>query len=186
MIKNLIALFCAVSITVSSAPIHTEKITPPKNISAIKAKSYVNINESNANLYAKTRLWRYLRKGLNYLEASGEDVPLNFKHPGGVAYGPLAITPIAVKDVQQHYPSLSGYSFEDVISKRSLYEKFAILYAYLLLKHYIKMEYLKMPREEVFDILQKAWFLGPTLYREGSPVIASRETRAREYIFAKS
>lgn len=140
------------------------------------------MNKHNTNICMQTSLWRYLRKGINYLEASGKDVPLSLKHPGGKAYGPLAITPIAIKDVQLRHPELRQYKFEDVISKRSLYEKFAVLYADLLLKHYIKIDYLKMPKEEVFQILQKAWFLGPTLYMKGHSVIASRETRACEYL----
>ena len=131
---------------------------------------------------AADNLWQYLRKGLNYLEASGKEVPTRYKHPGGRAYGPLAMTPIAIKDVKLHHSSLSKYRFTDVIKDRDLYEIFAILYADLLLRHYMKMDYSRMPKEEVFAILEKAWFLGPTLYRQGHPVIASREVKAKEYI----
>jgi len=179
--KDAMALFCAASLTISSAGTESVtsplKLTPPPGIMAIR-----DINEHNAKLYMQTDMWRYLRKGINYLEASGKDIPLGLKHPGGVAYGPLALTPVAIKDVQLRYPHLRRYKFEDVISKRSVYEKFAVLYADLLLKHYIKIDYMNMPKEEVFQILEKAWFLGPTLYMKGRPIISSRETRASEYL----
>lgn len=182
--KDAIALFCAASLTISS-PIQ-EKAALPIKSAKINIAINKNLNDRNANIYLKTQLWRYLRKGINYLEASGREVPLMFQHPGGKAYGPLALTPIAVKDVQEHYPRLKRYGFKEVISKRSLYEKFAILYADMLLKHYIKIDYYKMPREEVFNILQRAWFLGPTLYMKGHSVIASREVKAAEFLSTKS
>jgi len=146
----------------------------------IPSVSHNDRHETTASVRANP--WPYLRKGINYLEASGKELPLHYKHPGGKAYGPLALTPIAIKDVRLHYPSLAHYTFDDVLSNSSLYEKFAYFYAELLLKHYIKVDYLNMPEKEVFDILQKAWFLGPGLYKKGHPVIASRETRAKEFI----
>jgi len=164
--KDAIALFCAASISVSS-PADTQKYP---------------FHHYEITSHNKTELWHYLRKGINYLEASGKDVPLDKVHPGGKAYGPLALTPIAVRDVQMHYPRLARHSFKDVISKRSLYEKFAFIYADLLLRHYIRMDYFNMPRTEVFEVLQRAWFLGPTLYEKGHPVIASRELQALQYI----
>ena len=77
---------------------------------------------------------------------------------------------------------MSAYTLDNVLSDRELYEKFAAAYAELLLKYYFRIDFFHMPKEEVFEALQKGWFLGPTLYKKGRPVIASREERAAEYI----
>ncbi len=173
--RNALALFCAAGITVSPATISKEIPLPKPPIT-------ITVSDNRTYTFEKTGLWRYLRAGINYLEASGRDVPIHYKHPGGKAYGPLAITPIAIKDVRLHYPLLYGYTLDNVLSDRDLYEKFAQAYAELLLKHYFKINFLHMPKEEVFKALQKGWFLGPTLYKKGHPVIASRQKRAAEYI----
>jgi len=177
--KNALALICAAGIAVSSA-------TAPKESPLPKPVISTTLPAGKACAFADTGLWRYLRKGINYLETSGKEVPVHYRHPGGKAYGPLALTPVSVRDVKLHYPLLSGYAFSDVISDRALYEKFAAAYAELLLKHYFKIDYLKMPKERVFEALQKGWFLGPTLYKKGRPVIASRQRRAAEYIDSPS
>jgi hypothetical protein len=127
-------------------------------------------------------LWRYLRAGLNYLESSGKNYPPNFVHAGGVAYGPLALTHIAALDVMQNRRPLSGFTLEEVFSKTHVYEEFAKNYADLLLRHYLNMDYCNMSQEEVFDVLQRAWFLGPSLYKKGAKALPSREKRAQEYI----
>lgn len=171
--RNAIALFCAASIGISPAVPQKWIASPP---------SVARNDGDEIDILIRTRLWHYLRKGLNYLEASGKEVPVGFKHPGGKAYGPLGLSPIAIKDVQNHRPSLARYKFEDVLSDPEIYEKFAYSYADLLLRYYLKIDYIYMPREEVFDILQRAWFLGPTLYGEGRPIIASRQTKAEEYL----
>jgi hypothetical protein len=105
-------------------------------------------------------------------------------HPGKKAYGPLALTPVAISDVKKHYPGLKNISTEEVLLDKDLYEKFAFAYADLLLRHYIKADYFKMDKEQVFTMLEKAWFLGPTLYKKGHPVIESRELKAKEYLTA--
>ena len=127
-------------------------------------------------------LWQYLRTGLNYLEASGRNYPPNFVHPGGVAYGPLALTRIAVFDVIQNRKLLSGFTPEDVFNKPHIYEEFARNYADLLLRHYLGMDYCNMFPGQVFDVLQRAWFLGPGLYKQGAQILLSREKRAQEYL----
>lgn len=142
----------------------------------------IQIQKSEFSITMSNQLWRYLRAGLNYLESSGQNYPPNFVHPGGVAYGPLGLSRIAVLDVIQNNPSLSKFNPEDVFNDVNLYEDFAKSYADLLLRHYLKLEYWNMPSEQVFSILQKAWFLGPGLYRQGRAVIASREKRTQEYI----
>jgi hypothetical protein len=121
---------------------------------------------------------------LNCVEASGKEVPTDFVHAGGVAYGPLAMTRIAIKDVAFRYKELSHYTANDVLSNKALYEKFSVLYADMLLGHYLKLEYWKLPKEKVFDILQRAWFLGPGLYKKGREIIPSRARNARKYILA--
>jgi len=127
-------------------------------------------------------LWQYLRTGLNYLETSGKNYPPSFMHPGGKAYGALGLSQVAVMDVIKNSPSLSKFIAEDVFTKRELYEEFAKSYADLLLRHYLGMDYSNMPQEQVFTVLQRAWFLGPGLYKKGSQPLLSREERTREYI----
>lgn len=173
--RNALALFCAAGIAVSPATISKDTPLP-------KPSFTITLINNRTGTFAEAELWRYLRTGIKYLETSDREVPIYYKHPGGKAYGPLALTPIAIKDVRLHYPLLSAYTLNNVLSDRDLYEKFAAAYAELLLKHYFKIDYSSMPKEEVFDALQKGWFLGPTLYRKGRPVIASRQRRAAEYI----
>ena len=173
--RNTIALFCAAGIAVSPATISKEIPLPQPSLT-------ITFPDNRNSTFAGTGLWRYLRTGINYLEASGREVPVHYKHPGGKAYGPLALTPIAIKDVRLHYQLLSAYTLDNVLSDRKLYEKFARAYAELLLDYYFKIDFFHMPKEEVFEVLQKGWFLGPTLYRKGCPVIASRQRRAAEYM----
>ena len=140
--------------------------------------------------YAKTvipmsrELWQYLRTGLNYLETSGKNYPPSFIHPGNKAYGALGLSQVAVMDVIKNFPSLSKFIPEDVFTKDELYEEFAKSYADLLLRHYLGMDYSNMPQEQVFTVLQRAWFQGPGLYKKGSQPLLSREERAREYILS--
>jgi len=169
--KEAVALVCAASLSMSSptqanvtAPL---KLTQPQSV---------------RNVSAQAQMWDYLREGINYLEASGKEIPTYIMHAGGKAYGPLALSPIAIKDVKNHYPRLSGLKTEEVLLDKDLYERFAFLYADLLLKHYLKLDYQRMDKKEVFVILEKAWFLGPSLYLRGHPVIASREIKAEKYV----
>lgn len=169
--KEAVALLCAASLSISSPT--QANVTAP-----LKLAPAVSVNSASA----ETRLWNYLRKGINYLEASGKEIPTYMMHAGGKAYGPLALSPIAIKDVKNHYPNLAGLKTEEVLLDKDLYERFAFLYADLLLKHYLKLDYQKMRKEEVFGVLEKAWFLGPSLYLKGHPVIASREINAAKYL----
>ena len=133
-----------------------------------------------------SELWQYLRTGLNYLETSGKNYPPGFIHPGGKAYGALGLSQVAVMDVIKNSPSLSKFIAEDVFTKDELYEEFAKSYADLLLRHYLGMDYSNMPQEQVFTVLQRAWFQGPGLYKKGSQPLLSREERAREYILRET
>ena len=146
-----------------------------------KAPQYVQ-----TDIPMSSELWQYLRKGLNYLEASGKSYPPSFLHPGNKAYGALGLSRVAVMDVVKNYPSLSKFTLEDVFSKNELYEEFAKSYADLLLRHYLGMDYSNMPQVQVFTVLQRAWFLGPGLYKKGSQPLLSREERAREYILRET
>ena len=181
--KDAIALFCAASLAVSSPS--PAKITAPLQLTPqVKITADKDLNSINADIYMKTKLWRYLRKGINYLEASGKEVQPYFMHSGRKAYGPLALTPVAIKDVKKHCPDLSRFGMEEVLLDKDLYEIFAFSYADLLLRHYMKVDYFKMDKKKVFHMLEKAWFLGPTLYKNGYPVIASREIKTKEYLTA--
>jgi len=131
-------------------------------------------------------LWKYLRTGLHYLETSGRNYPPNFVHRGGVAYGALGLSRAAVRDVIKHHAALSKFTPEEIFSHAELYEKFAQYYADFLLRDYLKVDYATMSASQVFDILQKAWFLGPGQYKKGHKVISSREKKAQEYIFKSS
>jgi hypothetical protein len=162
-------------------------------------RGFINPQETHANTYLteisvnhtagywsscpmNNELWQYLRRGLNYLEASGKNYSPDFVHPGGVAYGPLALTRIAVLDVIQNYQALSEFTPEDVFSNPQIYEEFARSYAGLLLGHYLGMDYANMSAEQIFNVLQRAWFLGPGLYKKGLSTLPSREKRAQEYV----
>lgn len=137
---------------------------------------------AKVSVAVNTGLWRYLRAGLNFVEASGRDVPIDYVHPGGVAYGPLALTRIAVKDVTRRFQEMSAYTIDEILSDRYLYERCAKLYADLLLRHYLKIGNKNISREEVFDILQRAWFLGPTIFKRGGHIPGGRARNAREYV----
>lgn len=150
---------------------------------------FININAGDSysidyqsSLPMSKELWQYLRAGLNYLEASGRNYPPDFVHPGGVAYGSLALTHIAVLDVIQNRKPLSGFTPQEVFTEPHVYEEFAKNYADLLLRHYLNLDYCNMSPEQVFDVLQRAWFLGPGLYKKGAKILLSREKRAQEYV----
>jgi hypothetical protein len=145
---------------------------------------YAKKIDNQTDIPMTKELWQYLRKGLNYLETSGRQLPPSFVHPGGKAFGALGLSQAAVQDVIKNSPALSGFSPQEVFRQQAVYEEVAKNYADLLLRHYLGMDYRNMPAAEVFMVLEKAWFLGPGLYKKGNPVLLSREERAREYIDA--
>jgi hypothetical protein len=155
-------------------------VTEPQ--ARVSSLPVIKMSERYPSIPMNATLWSDLRKGIHYLESSGKQLPPGFVHPGGVAYGELGLSKIAVKDVILRYPALSGISPEEVFSDSDKYELFAKYYADLLLRHYLGLEYWKLPESEVFDILQQAWFLGPTLYRAGRTVIPSRQLKAEKFI----
>lgn len=144
--------------------------------------SPIQVVDSLPSIPMSNELWQYLRTGLSYLESSGRNYPPSFVHPGGVAYGSLGLTRIAVLDVIQNRASLSKFTPEDAFTQNVIYEEFAKNYADLLLRHYLGIDYHNMSPEGVFDVLQRAWFLGPNLYKTGGKVLLSREKKAQEYV----
>ncbi len=174
----IVAIGLVISSTsgVSGLDINTAPLSPPP------ATSKPPVKEEIIDMHREDGLWDYLREGLNYVEASGEEVPIDFVHPGGVAYGPLALTRIAVKDVIIHYEEMSDCSVEEILSDEELYEECGRLYADLLLGHYLKIKDPGMGKEDIFDILQRAWFLGPTIFKDGGEIPMSRQENARQYI----
>ena len=160
---------------ISSLDIPPLPVVPSPVAVEVALKPVLDVSSNDA-------LWQYLRAGLNYVEASGREVPVDFIHPGGVAFGPLALTRIAVKDVILHYDTFASHTIDEVFSDNILYEKCARAYADLLLWHYLKVRDGEMSSEEVFEILQKAWFLGPTIYRRGSKIPVSRARHAMDYV----
>jgi hypothetical protein len=153
-------IFCALSVVLLPNYVNHRPVELPAEV----AMDSVSV-EALPAVPMNIALWSYLRRGLNYVEASGRDYPADFVHPGGCAFGPLALTRIAVEDVRD-----------------DLYECFAQYYADLLLDHYLGLPYQSMAEEKVFGILQQAWFLGPGLYKQGKTVIASRMVHAQEYV----
>lgn len=182
LIKCGIYIACLLLITAEINSDKATKFTPKKLYfqSIIYAPqklaiSYCAILEMNDNL------WKYLKDGLNFLETDGKNYPPSFIHPGGKAFGPLGLTQIAIEDVMNRCKELSHFNTAEVLSDNKIYESFAKAYADILLRHYLKVNYWAMPAEKVFDILQKAWFLGPGLYKSGRQVIPSRQQRAQNY-----
>jgi hypothetical protein len=151
-----------------------------RSIYVDKIKSGADADYPSINM--SEDLWRYLRQGLNYLEASGKNYPPDFEHPGAVAFGPLGLSKVAAEDVFERFSSMSRFSIDEVFKDPIVYENFAKCYADLLLRHYLGLDYWKMDRKQAFDVLQRAWFLGPNLYKQGASIIASREKRAKEFM----
>lgn len=186
MLRRTVVLITILFLTASSAGTEEQVISHLPQPVPVNVSVPVAAEGCLAGTPMPEGLWRYLRAGLNHVESSGKEVPTDFVHAGGVAYGPLAMTKIAIKDVSLRHKELSHYTAKDVLSSKVLYEKFAVLYADMLLSHYLKLEYWKLPREKVFDILQRAWFLGPGLYKKGHDIISSRALNARVYLLVSS
>ena len=159
---------------ISSLDIPPLPVVPSPVAVEVALKPVLDVSSNDA-------LWQYLRAGLNYVEASGREMPIDFIHPGGVAFGPLALTRIAVKDVILHYDTFSSYTIDKVLADDILYEQCARAYADLLLWHYLKVRDGTISREGVFEILQQAWFLGPGIYMRGGRIPRSREKNAAEF-----
>jgi hypothetical protein len=131
--------------------------------------------------YLTPELWSLLRPGLAELETSGKLVPPSYLHPDRIGYGALGLTPVAYKDVQTYYPEFRNIPWREVITPTSpYYEPAAHSYGDLLLWHFLHSPKLDIPK--MFDTLQKIWNLGPTGYKRGRKIPASRKIRAQEYL----
>ena len=88
--KDVLALFCAASLAISTPSPHENSLRHcegtivPEAISKIEIASLPSVvrNDMDKIDYMNTMLWPYLRKGINYLEASGKEVPTYFMHSG--------------------------------------------------------------------------------------------------------
>ena len=181
-IELLLALVVILFVTRTHNLMFKEALPTSQTTQAAQVEAVSKADTPQPSEGMNAQMWAYLRKGLNYVEASGEEYPPDFLHPGGKAYGPLAMTPIAIEDVVQHFGPFARYTIKDVLSDPDIYEGAARSYADLLLRHYLGLKYWEMPPESVFKILQRAWFLGPGLYKRGHPIPSSRQRHAQEYI----
>ena len=181
-IELLLALIVILCVTRTHNLMFKEALPANQMTQAAQVETVYKVSAPKPTEGMNAQMWAYLRKGLNYVEASGEEYPPDFLHPGGKAYGPLAMTPIAIEDVLQHFGPFARYTIKDVLSDPDIYEGAARSYADLLLRHYLGLEYWNMPPEKVFKILQRAWFLGPGLYKRGHTIPPSRQRHAQEYI----
>jgi hypothetical protein len=136
--------------------------------------------------YATPQLWEYLRLGLAYLESPRPDDPPEtvdpaYLHPDMCGFGTYGLTPEAYADVQRTYAEFRAYGWKDVLSSTQLYESANRAFADLLLKNL--QDYIPegASREQIFDLLQKAWNLGLNGFKNGKEPIGSRIRRAEEF-----
>ena len=136
--------------------------------------------------YADSKLWSYLRLGLNYLESPEplsppEAVPPAYRHPDLKGYGAYGFTLPAYEDVQRLYPFFKDYSWEDILHSQELYELANQAFADWLLKNLQDYVSGEKTEEQIFDALHKAWNVGLTGFRNGREVVPSRMVRAQEF-----
>lgn len=136
--------------------------------------------------YADSKLWAYLRLGLTYLESpkplsQPEAVSPEYIHPDARGFGTYGLSPEAYEDVRRAYPDFKDCLWQNILSSPGLYELANQAFADLLLKNL--QEYIphQASREQIFDILQKAWNLGLGGFRNGRATLESRDRRAEEF-----
>lgn len=137
--------------------------------------------------YADVRLWEYLRLGLNYLESPKplyppEAVSPTYIHPDLRGFGAYGFSPEAYCDVQRLYPFFRNYSWEDILHSQQLYELANQAFADWLLENLQDNIPANATKEQVFDVLHRAWNLGLSGFKNGREVIVSRNKRAAEFI----
>ncbi len=136
--------------------------------------------------YANTELWEYLRKGLAYLESPlpndpPESVAPGYIHPDLRGFGAYGLTYEAYADVQQIYPLFRNYGWQDILSSGQLYEAANRAFADLLLKNLQNHIPAGADKELIFDILQRAWNVGLSGFKNGKEPVSSRIVRAEEF-----
>ena len=144
-------------------------------------------NAQPAFRYATPQLWQYLRRGLNYLESPSplsrpEDVSAAYRHPDGKGFGPFGFSPAAYEDVQRVYPYFRQYYWQDILGSPQLYDLATLAFADWLLGNLQENIPQNSTRQQVFDVLHKAWNLGLSGYKKGRIVVSSRNRRAEEFV----
>jgi hypothetical protein len=77
--------------------------------------------------YANSKLWGYLRLGLNYLESPRplllpETIPTTYVHPDLKGFGSYGFSQDAYTDVRKAYPFFKSYEWEDILHSQQLKE----------------------------------------------------------------
>jgi len=139
--------------------------------------------------YAHAQLWGYLRLGLTYLESPKpssppEAVPPTYIHPDARGFGTYGLSTEAYEDVQRFYPVFKNYNWQDILFSPQLYELANQAFADLLLKNLQEYIPKNATREQIFDIIHKAWNLGLTGFKNGRETVESRVRRAEEFKIA--
>ena len=170
-----ILLFPVLIILIKASPLSAEYLITPGSLLP-----------NSQFQYANTQLWEYLRIGLTYLESPKpssppEAVPPTYIHPDSRGFGTYGLSPEAYEDVQRLYPYFKDYTWQNILYSQQLYELANQAFADLLLKNL--QEYIPedATKEQVFDIIQKAWNLGLTGFKNGRETVASRIKRAEEF-----
>ena len=136
--------------------------------------------------YANAQLWGYLRLGLNYLESPKpssppEDVPPTYVHPDSRGFGAYGLSPEAYADVQRLYPFFENYCWQDILQSPPLYELANQAFADWLLKNLQSYIPVGATEKQIFDVIQQAWNLGLSGFKNGNLTVASRIERAEEF-----
>jgi len=136
--------------------------------------------------YVNNQLWGYLRQGLNYLESPKPDsppekVPPSYIHPDARGFGAYGLSPEAYADVQRLYPFFKEHLWQNILESGQLYELANQAFADWLLKNL--QDYLPSgaTEKQIFDVIQQAWNLGLSGFKNGNLVVASRMSRAEEF-----
>lgn len=162
----------------------------PVATAAIKAAPALPIKQTLSQepsfSYAHEELWKYLRRGLNYLESpkpldAPEEVSPRYVHPDGLGFGAYGFSPAAYEDVQRVYPYFRQYSWEQMLDSPRIYELANRAFADWMLKNLDAYIPQGASQKQVFDVLHQAWNLGMGGFKAGRNVVASRTRRAEEF-----
>jgi len=155
----------------------------------IKVPSGPQVDNAPLFRYATPEVWKYLRRGLSYLESPKpllppEAVPPSYIHPDSKGFGAYGFSPGAYEDVRHFYPYFRQYSWNEIMKSSRLYDLGNQAFADWLignLQDYISAD---ASAQEIFDVVHRAWNLGLTGYKKGRVVVSSRIKRAGEFLGA--
>ena len=141
--------------------------------------------------YANIELWQFVRLGLNYLESpkpdrSPESVSPAYMHPDSKGFGAYGFSPQAYADVQRIYQFFKQYSWQDILNSQQLYDLANQAFADWLLSKLQGYIQQGSSYREIFNVLQQAWNLGLSGFKQGRQVVDSRATRAKEFLSSNS